>query len=165
MADFPAVRLHVVSGKGGTGKTTVAAALALALAHGGKRVLLMEVEGRQGLGQLFDIPPLPYQEKKIAVAPGGGEVHALAVDAEGALLDYLHMFYKLSPNGIPARTLRRIGAIEFATTIAPGIRDVLLTGKIKEVVTRKDGTRYWYDAVVVDAPPTGRIGRFLNITH
>jgi anion-transporting ArsA/GET3 family ATPase len=165
VADFPAVRLHVVSGKGGTGKTTVAAALALALAHGGKRVLVMEVEGRQGLAQLFDTPPLPYQEKKLAVAPGGGDVYALAVDAEGALLDYLHMFYKLSPNGIPARTLRRIGAIDFATTVAPGIRDVLLTGKIKEVVTRKDGTRPWYDAVVVDAPPTGRIGQFLNITH
>jgi anion-transporting ArsA/GET3 family ATPase len=165
VADFPAVRLHVVSGKGGTGKTTVAAALALALAHGGKRVLLVEVEGRQGLAQLFDTAPLPYQEKKVAVAPGGGDVYALAVDAEDALLDYLHMFYKISPNGIPARTLRRVGAIDFATTIAPGVRDVLLTGKVKEVVTRKDGTRPWYDAVVVDAPPTGRIGRFHNIPH
>jgi anion-transporting ArsA/GET3 family ATPase len=165
MADFPAVRLHVVTGKGGTGKTTVAAALALALANGGKRVLLVEVEGRQGIAQLFDVPPLPYREKSIATAPGGGVVFALAVEAEGALLDYLHMFYKISPNGIPARTLRRVGAIDFATTIAPGVRDVLLTGKVKEVVTRKDGTRPWYDAVVLDAPPTGRIGRFLNITH
>ncbi|MDX6267983.1 MAG: hypothetical protein QOD70_2723 [Frankiales bacterium] len=166
MSDFPAARLHVVSGKGGTGKTTVAAALALALAAGGRKVLLMEVEGRQGLAQLFDSPPLPYEERKVAVAPGGGDVYALAVDAEQALLDYLHMFYKLSPNGLPARTLRKIGAIDFATTIAPGIRDVLLTGKVKEVTTRAGarGGRY-YDAVVVDAPPTGRITRFLNITH
>ena len=63
------MRLHVVTGKGGTGKTTVAGALALALASGGKRVLLMEVEGRQGIAQLFDVPPLPYEERKIAVAP------------------------------------------------------------------------------------------------
>ncbi|MFN2537087.1 MAG: ArsA family ATPase [Mycobacteriales bacterium] len=166
MSDFPAARLHVVSGKGGTGKTTVAAALALALAAGGRKVLLMEVEGRQGLAQLFDSPPLPYEERKVAVAQGGGDVYALAVDAEQALLDYLHMFYKLSPTGIPARTLRKIGAIDFATTIAPGIRDVLLTGKIKEVTTRS-GPQHgkYYDAVVVDAPPTGRVTRFLNITH
>ncbi len=166
MSDFPAARLHVVSGKGGTGKTTVAAAMALALAAGGRKVLLMEVEGRQGIAQLFDTPPLPYEERKVAVAQGGGDVYALAVDTEQALLDYLHMFYKLSPNGLPARTLRKIGAIDFATTIAPGIKDVLLTGKVKETTTRagSHGGRF-YDAVVVDAPPTGRITRFLNITH
>ncbi len=165
MADFPGVRLHVVTGKGGTGKTTVAAALGIALATGGHRVLVMEVEGRQGLAQLFDSPPLPYEERKVAVAPGGGDVFALAVDAEDALLDYLHLFYRLSPNGIPARTLRRMGAIDFATTIAPGIRDVLLTGKAKEAVSRRDRQGLpVYDAVVVDAPPTGRIAQFLNIT-
>jgi anion-transporting ArsA/GET3 family ATPase len=166
VTDFSGVRLHVVTGKGGTGKTTVAAALALALASGGKKVLLMEVEGRQGIAQLFDTAPLPYEERKVAVAPGGGDVYALAVDPEDALLDYLHMFYKLSPTGIPARTLRRMGAIDFATTIAPGLQDVLLTGKVKEAVVRrqKDGAPA-YDAVVLDAPPTGRITRFLNISH
>ena len=170
MADFADVRLHVVTGKGGTGKTTVAAALALALASGGRKVLLTEVEGRQGIAQLFDTPPLPYEERKVAVAPGGGDVFALAIDPEQALLDYLHMFYKLSPSGIPARTLRRMGAIDFATTIAPGLRDVLLTGKVKEAVVRREPGRkgetgrHTYDAVVLDGPPTGRIARFLNIS-
>ena len=165
MPDFPAVRLHVVTGKGGTGKTTVAAALALALASGGKRVLLTEVEGRQGIAQLFDTPPLQYEERKVAVAPDGGDVYALSIDPEDALLDYLNMFYKLSRTGLAARTLRRIGAIEFATTIAPGLRDVLLTGKVKEAVVRRTKTgAYAYDAVVLDAPPTGRIARFLNIS-
>jgi anion-transporting ArsA/GET3 family ATPase len=169
VTDFPAVRLHVVTGKGGTGKTTVAAALALALASGGRRVLLCEVEERQGIAQLFDVPPLPYEERSVAVAPGGGgEVYALAVDAEMAMVDYLHLFYKVSPHGVPARALRRMGAIEFATTVAPGLRDVLLTGKVKEAVTRRKGKGNpapAYDAVVLDAPPTGRIGRFLNISH
>jgi anion-transporting ArsA/GET3 family ATPase len=155
-------RLHVVSGKGGTGKTTTAAALALALATGGHKVLLIEVEGRQGIAQLFDTAPLPYSEEWIAAAPGDGEVRALAIDAEAALLEYLSMFYNL---GFAGRTLRRMGAIEFATTLAPGLRDVLFTGKIKECVGRTDDRgRYVYDAVVVDAPPTGRLVKFLDVT-
>ena len=154
-------RLHVVTGKGGTGKTTVAAALALGLAVGGRRTLLVEVEGRQGIAQLFGTQPLPYKELRIAEVPGGGEVRALAVDPEEALLEYLDMFYKL---GAAGRALRKIGAIDFATTIAPGLRDVLLTGKVKESTTRAADGRRVYDAVVLDAPPTGRIGRFLNVT-
>jgi anion-transporting ArsA/GET3 family ATPase len=154
-------RLHVVTGKGGTGKTTVAAALALALAAGGYRTLLVEVEGRQGIAQLFGIDPLPYEERRIAEAEGGGEVRALAVDPERALLEYLDRFYRL---GAAGRALRRFGAFDFATTIAPGMRDVLLTGKVKEAVTRTDGGHRVYRAVVLDAPPAGRIGRFLNVT-
>ncbi|OLB79078.1 MAG: ATPase [Actinobacteria bacterium 13_2_20CM_2_71_6] len=154
-------RLHVVTGKGGVGKTTVAAALALALAADGRRTLLAEVEGRQGIAQLFGTAPLPYAERKVATAPGDGEVRALAVDPEEALLEYLDMFYKL---GMAGRALKKFGAIDFATTIAPGMRDVLLTGKVKESTTRAENGHRVYDAVVLDAPPTGRIGRFLNVT-
>ena len=128
-------RLHFVTGKGGTGKSTIAASLALALAAGGRKVLLVEVEGRQGIAQLFDVPPLPYEEMKIATADGGGTVNALAIDIEAAFLEYLDMFYNL---GLAGRAMRRIGAVEFATTIAPGLRDVLLTGKIKEIVVRNE---------------------------
>jgi anion-transporting ArsA/GET3 family ATPase len=161
VSEFPAVKLHVVSGKGGTGKTTVAAALALALAAGGRQVLLTEVEGRQGIAQLFDTPPLPYEERRVAVARGGGEVYALAIDPEKALLEYLEQFYNLRRAG---SMLKKLGAIDFATTIAPGMRDVLLTGKVMEAATReRRGGGRLYDAVVLDAPPTGRIARFLNV--
>ena len=165
--DWDGVRLHVVTGKGGTGKTTVAGALALALAAGGRKVLLMEVEGRQGIAQLFDVPPLPYAERRVAVGPGtdahpGGDVFALVADPESALIEYLEMFYGLRHAGT---ALAKFGVMDFATTIAPGLRDVLLTGKAAEAVRRKDKSRSRvYDAVVMDAPPTGRIARFLNVT-
>jgi anion-transporting ArsA/GET3 family ATPase len=105
-------------------------------------------------------------------ARGDGEVRALAVDPEEALLEYLEMFYRL---GAAGRALRKIGAIDFATTIAPGLRDVLLTGKVYEAVRRRETLkaargepqieRPVYDAVVLDAPPTGRITRFLNVNE
>jgi anion-transporting ArsA/GET3 family ATPase len=172
VSDWPKVDLHVVTGKGGTGKTTVAAALALALASTGKNVLLCEVEGRQGIAQLFDVPELPYEERRIATGLAGekgdrpGNVFALHIDAESALLEYLAMYYRLGRAG---RALRSFGIIEFATTVAPGVRDVLLTGKVFEAARRgrrkgmSSRTGVEYDAIVLDAPPTGRIAQFLNV--
>jgi anion-transporting ArsA/GET3 family ATPase len=158
---FPVPRLHIVTGKGGTGKTSVAAALALALAGTGRRVLLVEVEGRQGIAPLFDAPSLGYEERNLAAGLDGGEVFGQSVDADEALLDYLTMFYRLGSAG---KALQKFGAIDFATTIAPGLRDILLTGKLKEAVSRAEAGRMSYDAVVLDAPPTGRVVKFLNVT-
>src|SRR4051812_1621252 len=166
--DWSRVHLHVVTGKGGTGKSTVAAALALGLAAQGQDVLLCEVEGRQGIARMFDVDPLPYEERRIATGlnDGGrpGAVHALHIDPESALLEYLAMYYKLGRAG---RALERFGVIEFATTIAPGVRDVLLTGKVFEAVQRNSRNKraIQYDAVVLDAPPTGRITQFLNVNN
>ncbi|SDV03680.1 Anion-transporting ATPase, ArsA/GET3 family [Microlunatus sagamiharensis] len=158
----PRHTLHVVSGKGGTGKTTVAAGLACALATRGRRVLLCEVEGRQGLAELFGVPPLEGdEERRLTRTPAGGTVFGLSIDAEDALREYLETFYHL---GLAGRALDRFGVIDFVTSIAPGLRDVLLTGKVYEAVRRGEkGLPTAYDAVVLDAPPTGRIGQFLNI--
>ncbi|MPZ97101.1 MAG: ATPase, partial [Propionibacteriales bacterium] len=110
-----------------------------------------------------------YSEERIAVAPGGGDVFALAIDPEAALMEYLDLYYRLGRAG---KALDRFGVIDFATTIAPGLRDVLLTGKVYEAARRKTGKggktgkgsrKQVYDAVVLDAPPTGRITRFLNV--
>src|SRR5260370_38524574 len=142
--DWDGVRLHVVTGKGGTGKTTVAAAMALALATAGRKVLLIEVEGRQGIARLFDVPPLPYEERKVALGLGaqgtehGGDVYALAVDPEGALLDYLEMFYNMRRAG---KALTSLGVVDFATTIAPGLYDVLVTGQAPRAARRRGGRR------------------------
>jgi anion-transporting ArsA/GET3 family ATPase len=153
---------HIVSGKGGTGKTTIAGGLACALATNGRRVLICEVEGRQGIAELFDVPPLTgAEERRISRTPAGGTVYGLAIDAQDALMEYLDTFYHLS---IAGKALDRFGAVDFATSIAPGLRDVLLTGKVYEAVRRKIKNRpNAYDAVVLDAPPTGRIAQFLNV--
>ncbi|GAB3439471.1 ArsA-related P-loop ATPase [Phycicoccus ginsengisoli] len=168
--DLSHVRLHVVTGKGGTGKTTVASAMAVALARQGRRVLVAEVEGRQGISQTFDVPPLGHTETRILHDPSGGEVWGLSVDAKESLLEYLQKFYKAGRAG---SVLEKFGAIDFATTIAPGVRDVLLIGKVYEAAGRRAGHRdtrsgrpageLAYDAVVLDAPPTGRVVRFLNV--
>lgn len=168
-ADQSPIRLHIISGKGGTGKSTVAAALAVSLAEQGKRVLLCEVEGRQGISRLFDLAALEDGEVELSGwlrgvtdrDPNGGTLCALHIDPEAALREYLATYFRLGP---AVRALEAFGVVEFATSIAPGLRDVLLTGKVYEaakVVRRRRGARS-YDAVVLDAPPTGRITRFLT---
>ncbi len=175
LSDGQRPRLHVVTGKGGTGKTTVATALALALADQGARVLLCEVEGRQGVARLLGLDPLPPRETEVAEGVGGGTVVALAVEPRSALMLYLDTFYHLGRAG---SALEKVGAVDFITSVAPGLRDILLVGMVYEAVRRSAGEeagaggpaaaddrgeRPAYDAVVLDAPPTGRIGKFLGI--
>jgi anion-transporting ArsA/GET3 family ATPase len=158
----PRHTLHIVSGKGGTGKTTIAAALACALATKDRRVLLCEVEGRDGITEVFGAHDLVgAEERRLSRAPSGGDIYGLSIDAEDALAEYLATFYHL---GLAGKALDRFGAVDFATSIAPGLRDVLLTGKVYEAVRRREKGRHnSYDAVVLDAPPTGRIAQFLNV--
>jgi anion-transporting ArsA/GET3 family ATPase len=147
-------RVAVVSGKGGVGKTTVAASLSLAAAARGKRVLLVEVEGRDAIGRPFGVGALGYREQRLAEG-----VFGLSVSPEEALGEYLKLFYGIGRIG---GALARTRAVEFATDTAPGLRDILLIGKVKEAERRRQEGRYVYDLIVVDAPPTGRLPRFLE---
>jgi len=154
-ADLFETRLLVVSGKGGVGKSTVAAALAMAATRSGRRTCLVEVEGRQTMSRLFSTTPWDFSEREFR--PG---LHGLSIDPEASLVEYLDMFY-----GAKRISKLVVGstAVEFATTAAPGIKDVLLIGKVKELERRRraDG-RFAYDLIIVDAPPTGRIVNFLR---
>jgi anion-transporting ArsA/GET3 family ATPase len=147
-------RVAVVSGKGGTGKTTVAAAVALAAANAGRRVLLLEVEGRNSIAPLFGIQSLGYTEREVAP-----NLRAESVIPDEALVEYLYLFYGIKRIG---RALASTKAVDFATNVAPGLRDILLIGKVKEAERRRAGQEYAFDLVVVDAPPTGRLPRFLD---
>ena len=148
-------RVLLVTGKGGVGKSTVAAALALAAARTGRRTGLVEVEGRQVMARIFSTERWDFDEREVRP-----DLFGMSVDPEASLGEYLEMFYG-------ARRLSRLvvgsTAVEFATTAAPGIKDVLLIGKVKEMERRRDPDgRFHYDVVIVDAPPTGRIVNFLR---
>jgi anion-transporting ArsA/GET3 family ATPase len=151
---FTAARVAVVSGKGGVGKTTVAAALAVAASRAGKNVLLAEVEDRRALAPMFGIPEVGYSERAL-----GPNLSGLEIAADDARVEYLRVMY-----GIPRLSRALIGSrvVEFATNTAPGLRDILLIGKVMEAEKRRPGGVYTYDLVVVDAPPTGRLPRFLD---
>ncbi len=144
--------LHIVTGKGGVGKTTIALALALRLSREGARVVVAEVEGRGGLALATG--------RSVAAEPGpllptrNGRVEGVQIDARASLSGYLQR-YRL---GFATDLLQLDPLVDFATRIAPGLRDILLIGQ----VTHLTETHPDIDALVLDAPPSGRIGAFLG---
>ncbi len=153
--DVLSANVVMVTGKGGVGKTTTAAALALAGVASGRRTMLVEVEGRQGFSRTFGTAAWDYEAREFR--PG---LWGTAIDPADAVYEYLDRFYGIRH---VQWVMERSHALDFVTTAAPGLRDLLLLGKIYdlEVQRRSDGRRR-YDLIVVDAPPTGRIVPFLR---
>jgi anion-transporting ArsA/GET3 family ATPase len=135
-----------VIGKGGVGKTTVAATVALAAAQLGRLVELVELEGRPELAACFDVDvALTHSPVTLADLPGGGRVRARRIAPDTSLTEWLgdHGFSRLVPR------LVRTGALDIIATAVPGIREVLVLGKIKAIARDTECL------VVVDAPATG----------
>jgi anion-transporting ArsA/GET3 family ATPase len=137
-------KLVFVTGKGGTGKTTVASALALLAAGQGKRVLICEVDAKGELAGYYEAPPMAFKEKE--VQPG---LFAMTMDTESSMREYLKLQLHIPIVG-------RIGpvakAFDFLAAAAPGVREILTVGKLCYEV-RDNG----WDMVVVDSPATGHI--------
>lgn len=138
-------RVVIVAGKGGVGKTTVAASLALAAAAVGRTALLVEVEGRPDLAAVFGRDSLSEGE----LAPG---VWGTALVPDLALLEYL----EARGLGRISRRLVSSGALEVLATAVPGAKDILLLGKIKALQNLRSA-----DVIIVDAPATGHAVSFL----
>jgi len=137
----------IVAGKGGVGKTTVAAALAVAAARAGLRVLVVEVEGKSGLASMFGTAELGYDEIDLEE-----RIRARYLTPDAALVDYLetHGMRRIS------KRLVASGALDVVATAVPGMRDILVLGKVKSLEESKVA-----DLIVVDAPAAGHAITFL----
>ena len=153
---FASSGLVIVAGKGGVGKTTVTAAMAIAAARQGHRVMVVEMEGASGLGPLLgsDRPLGPTDVVlRPSTAEQPGSVSGRVVSPGQALADYLndHGMRRLSGR------LGRTGIIDVAATAAPGLDDILVLGKVKQL--ERAGT---HDLILLDAPAAGHAVTFLR---
>jgi anion-transporting ArsA/GET3 family ATPase len=159
-------RLFIVAGKGGVGKTTVSAALARMAARCGLSALIVEVEGKSGLGSAFGhSETLTYIETILASgggADGAADVRARTVTPDDALLEYLqdHGMRRIS------RRLVATGALDVVATAAPGIKDILVLGKVKQLErAAAAGATDAAEFVVLDGPAAGHAVTFLMSAH
>lgn len=150
-------RVLIVAGKGGVGKTTVSAALARMASSAGLRTLIVEIEGKSGLGSLFGRGhALTYQEVELLPADpaqGEGGIVARTLTPDDALVEYLidHGLKRVS------RRLASSGALDVVATAVPGLRDILVLGKVKSLEKSASA-----DLIVLDAPAAGHAVTFLT---
>lgn len=142
-------RLVVVTGKGGVGKSAVAAGMALLAQRQGLRVLAIEMEASAGLSSHFATGRLDFDPRE--VRPG---LHAMQMIRSKALLEYLSLQLKVPGMGRFGPVARAFDAL---ATAAPAVREIVTIGKILWEV-REDR----WDMVVFDAPPTGQIASYLR---
>ena len=153
---FFAPRIHVVCGKGGVGKTTVSAALAVVAARQGRAVCVAEVDGKGSLPHLFGADQPSYRPSELS--PG---VWALNILPEDALAEYLRVQYHMRHI---SRILTSTHFVDYITTAAPGLKDILVLGKIWYLEQNRwgDAQGRQFDTIIVDAPASGHMLSFLS---
>jgi anion-transporting ArsA/GET3 family ATPase len=139
-------RVIILAGKGGVGKTTTAAALAVAAAQAGRQALLVELEGKSGLASMFNHTAI---EEEREVYPG---LRVLPLAPDEALIEYLetHGLGKMS------KRLVKTGALDIVATAVPGMKEILVLGKVKALQKARAA-----DVIIVDGPAAGHAVTFL----
>jgi anion-transporting ArsA/GET3 family ATPase len=143
-------RIVFVTGKGGTGKSTVAAALALLASQARKRVLCVDVNAKGDLSRLLGADPVGFKPR--LVQPN---VSALAMRPEESLQEYLAVYFKV-PRITRLTPLARV--FDFVATGVPGTKEMLVIGKIAYEERRRNesGGPEW-DIIIVDGAASGHV--------
>ncbi|HSR26118.1 MAG TPA: ArsA-related P-loop ATPase [Candidatus Eisenbacteria bacterium] len=149
IASLLARRILFVTGKGGTGKSTIAAALALVAAASGRRVLCVDVDVKGDLARALGAEPVGFRPRTLQ--PG---VSALALHPEESLQEYLRIYFKV-PRFARLTPLARV--LDFVATGVPGTREMLVVGKIAYEERRQVDGRPAWDVIVVDGVATGQV--------
>jgi anion-transporting ArsA/GET3 family ATPase len=149
MEDVLGKRLVVVAGKGGVGKTTVAAALGLAAARAGKRTMVCEVAQQERITQAFGKGPAGFNETEVAE-----NLHTFSINPDDAKQEWLkHQLH----SGALAGLLGSSRIFQYLTAAAPGLAEIVTIGKVWELaqLNRRTPRAAPYDLVILDAPATG----------
>ncbi|MDZ7732316.1 MAG: ArsA-related P-loop ATPase [Acidimicrobiia bacterium] len=137
-------RLLFVTGKGGVGKTTVAAALALTASQQGRRTLVCEVDAKGNLADFFESGEIGWDPVEL-----GPDLFAMSMNTEESLKEYLKLQLRVPLAGRMGPVAR---SFDFVANAAPGVKEILTVGKLCYEVQQEN-----YDLVVVDASATGHI--------
>ncbi len=153
-------RLVYVTGKGGVGKTTVAAALGLAAAEAGRRTIVCEVSEQDRVSRAFRREGVTA-ETEIQLAEN---LWAITIDPTKALQEWLA---KQLGGGAPLRLMTRSHAFQYFVAAAPGAKELITIAKVWELaqLSRWDARNRTYDLVVVDAPASGHGLAMLTTPH